>query len=431
MTFRVSNSWSRLAVVAAIVSAAGCSDSGGSKSPLADIDDGAESGQKTSALVTADKAVTLKLDTGARLTVPEGAVSKSVEIEMKRPADAEALPLVKNVTAQYKVASAPYVVTPHGTTFNKDLQLELPIAKGRTDKLVVAHLDDEKDTTWEIAGVPEISAGIAKVNVRHFSVYVLLERTESTSDVPSSGTVKERVLAKLKSCGLVKRDGKLADNFDVRTEEDVCEADCVLKAPCSDFEQIFCADSDTTTIESCFESCGGYGRVECATDYDGVTKVDACDGYEDCIDGSDEKNCPASAFLSCTGHNQEERVPVSNKCDGYEDCIDGSDESGCSADLYFTCKDGERVAADSRCDRYEDCDDGSDEVGCKFFQCGDGDQVDEDSVCDLYADCADGSDEAQGCLTLTCELGAGSISDSSSALMSLPKSRKHDKRRKH
>ncbi|KAF6109906.1 LDL receptor related protein 8 [Phyllostomus discolor] len=138
-----------------------------------------------------------------------------------------------------------------------------------------------------------------------------------------------------------------------------------------------------------------------------------CDGEEECSDGSDEfeatctkQVCPAEK-LSC-GPTSHKCVPASWRCDGEKDCESGADEAGCATSLgtcrgdEFQCGDGTCVPSIKRCNQEEDCPDGSDEAGClkeptcegpRRFQCKSGECVDGGKVCDSQRDCRDWSDE--------------------------------------
>jgi hypothetical protein len=152
-----------------------CSDSEGGGAESLGIDDGASKGESKSLLVKASEPAELTLKTGARLSIPSGALDKDLEITMKRPPDAEATALVKKVGDEYRIASAPYVLTPHGSTFEKDVELELPIAKGDKERLVVGWLEDEDDKNWKVLGTATAEGDKARISLKHFSVLVLLE----------------------------------------------------------------------------------------------------------------------------------------------------------------------------------------------------------------------------------------------------------------
>ncbi|KAI2517186.1 LDL receptor related protein 8 [Homo sapiens] len=146
-----------------------------------------------------------------------------------------------------------------------------------------------------------------------------------------------------------------------------------------------------------------------------IPSVWRCDEDDDCLDHSDEDDCPKktcadSDFTCDNGHCIHERW----KCDGEEECPDGSDESEatctkqvCPAEKLSCGPTSHKcVPASWRCDGEKDCEGGADEAGCATslgtcrgdeFQCGDGTCVLAIKHCNQEQDCPDGSDEA-GCL---------------------------------
>jgi hypothetical protein len=171
-------------VVLALTFAAGCGSDGDDTegaAALEEIGDGASAGESVQALVTPDGEATLTLMTGAKLSIGKDSLDKDTMIGLARPKDAKAVELVKTVQSTDKLASAPYVLTPHGTKFKKAVQLELPVAKNaKKDKLVFAWLEDEGDTKWKTAGVAQVDGDKATIGLEHFSVLILLERETLT-----------------------------------------------------------------------------------------------------------------------------------------------------------------------------------------------------------------------------------------------------------
>jgi hypothetical protein len=140
-----------------------------------DIDDGASEGVAKSLKVDGSSEQTLTLETGASLTVPKGAVDRELTIKVERPSDDKALDLVKTLKTDKAVASAPYVLTPHGTQFKNTVTLELPVTKHEGRELAVAWLEDENDKEWKLLSEARVENDKVKVELGHFSVIVVLD----------------------------------------------------------------------------------------------------------------------------------------------------------------------------------------------------------------------------------------------------------------
>jgi hypothetical protein len=151
------------------------------------IDDGASKGTKESLKVDGEHEARLELSTGVALTFPKGAVERDVEIGVERPTDSKAIELVQTLKTVKAVASAPYVLTPHGTQFQKDVKLEIPILNNKGRPLIAAYLKDENDREWKTLDTPVVEGDVAVVTLKHFSVIVLLDLARSGLEAPDAG----------------------------------------------------------------------------------------------------------------------------------------------------------------------------------------------------------------------------------------------------
>uniref|UniRef100_A0AAX7UFW3 EGF-like domain-containing protein n=1 Tax=Astatotilapia calliptera TaxID=8154 RepID=A0AAX7UFW3_ASTCA len=140
-----------------------------------------------------------------------------------------------------------------------------------------------------------------------------------------------------------------------------------------------------------------------------------CDGTSDCVDDSDEHDCPQvtcdSNHFQCLSDG--ECIPNLWVCDDEEDCEDGSDERQhcpgrtCTSGQ-FSCSNGACIPGEYQCDRLADCSDGSDERNCHYpectqLRCANGACYNRTQRCDQILDCRDGSDEAN--CTQRCNAG--------------------------
>ncbi|TRY82715.1 hypothetical protein DNTS_018776 [Danionella cerebrum] len=122
-------------------------------------------------------------------------------------------------------------------------------------------------------------------------------------------------------------------------------------------DELSCGEPPTCSPEQF--SCSA-GEVDC------IPQAWRCDGYPECDDSSDERDCPvcSSDEFQC---DSKQCVDISLRCNGEINCQDRSDENKCEVLCpvdQFSCANGQCVGRHKRCDHNMDCTDNSDEIGC-------------------------------------------------------------------
>lgn len=247
---------------------------------------------------SAAAGMVLRLEGGAVVSVPAGAVAEGVALDIAELVGAAAIPFVGRLAASELPASSPYVLTPHGTEFAEPIEVSLPIDAGLQHELLqVSWLEDESDTTWESLGLAEVLGQYAVVRMSHFSL-LILTAIENECLTDNGGCDPHSACAPSvggHTCGACPA-GYTGDGATGCLDIDECATNS--------------AGCDPLTV--CTNSEGAHACSACPAGYsgDGAT---GCTDIDECA--ADNGGCGDSSLYSC-----QNNVAAPAECS----CIDGA-----------------------------------------------------------------------------------------------------------
>ncbi len=127
----------------------------------------------------------ISLSDGAVLSIPEGALSKEITIQLDSVAPST---LTAALSSETTLVGQAHRFLPHGTQFLEPIEVILPY-QGAANR--VLRLDDESDTTWEVVPDAVFSEGRARFQTSSFSIYAVAQvngNSIAKCDAPANGT---------------------------------------------------------------------------------------------------------------------------------------------------------------------------------------------------------------------------------------------------
>jgi hypothetical protein len=202
---------------------------------------------------------------------------------------------------------------------------------------------------------------------------------------------------------MVSRHGDFSFIEEAYEQSDRCELDCLLTISCNGLDAEFCSAPQNDDMTACWAGCMGLSTITCAQGSQAQVAI-RCDARDECLDGSDESNCPSSSYFYCSDGS---RIAAMDRCDGLPHCADSADEMSCQyGSNVFPCGDGSYIPRQWECDGDEDCAGGNDERSCagRLFTCTSGELIRAEWTCNGVHNCEDQSDEGDQCAAIECGL---------------------------
>ncbi len=329
---------------------------------------------------SAAAGMVLRLEGGAVVSVPAGAVAEGVALDIDELVGAAAVPFVGRLAASELPASSPYVLTPHGTEFAEPIEVSLPIDAGLQHELLqVSWLEDESDTTWESLGLAQVLGQYAVVRMSHFSL-LILTAIENECLTDNGGCDPHSACAPSvggHTCGACPA-GYTGDGATGCSDIDECATNngrCDPHAVCTNTEgghkcgacpAGYSGDDATgcTDIDECATNNGGCDPRTVCMNSEGARACGACpagytgDAATGCLDidecATNNGGCdPLTVCTNSEGAHTCSACPAGYSGDAATGCADidecAADNGGCGDSSLYSCQNNVAAPADCSC----------------------------------------------------------------------------------